>query len=114
MGLILGGGGTGREERLNRFAVPLQMCAYEEAAMAYCADREEGGRLGIDAGFGVALVAGFALGRANMVHVADSDSPANLVVLRRALGGGTSGSVWRDSRRGGWLARCSRCPRCLR
>jgi len=31
------------------------------------------------AGVGVALVAGFALGWSNMVHVADSENPANLV-----------------------------------
>src|SRR6185369_13395550 len=31
------------------------------------------------AGVGVALVAGFALGWSNMVHVADSGNPANLV-----------------------------------
>jgi hypothetical protein len=31
------------------------------------------------AGVGLALVAGFALGWSNMVHVADSENPANLV-----------------------------------
>ncbi len=31
------------------------------------------------AGVGVALVAGFALGWSNMVHVADSENPANLL-----------------------------------
>jgi hypothetical protein len=47
------------------------------------------------AGVGVALVAGFALGWSNMVHVADSENPANLVYYSvLALGGF-----------GAWLAR---------
>ena len=47
------------------------------------------------AGVGVALVAGFALGWSNMVHVADSENPANLVYF----GVLAVGAV------GAWLAR---------
>jgi hypothetical protein len=47
------------------------------------------------AGVGVALVAGFALGWSNMVHVADSGNPANLVYYS-VLGVGAVGA---------WLAR---------
>src|SRR5262249_787479 len=47
------------------------------------------------AGVGLALVAGFALGWSNMVHVADSENPANLVYYS-VLAVGTVGA---------WLAR---------
>jgi len=47
------------------------------------------------AGVGVALVAGFALGWSNMVHVADSENPANLVYYSVLAVGGV----------GAWLAR---------
>ena len=47
------------------------------------------------AGVGVALVAGFALGWSNMVHVADSENPANLVYY----------SVLVIGALGAWLAR---------
>ena len=47
------------------------------------------------AGVGVALVAGFALGWSNMVHVADSENPANLVYYSVLALGGV----------GAWLAR---------
>lgn len=47
------------------------------------------------AGVGVALVAGFALGWSNMVHVADSENPANLVYY----------SVLAVGVVGAWLAR---------
>ena len=47
------------------------------------------------AGVGVALVAGFALGWSNMVHVADSENPANLVYY----------SVLAVGFVGAWLAR---------
>ena len=46
-------------------------------------------------GVGVALVAGFALGWSNMVHVADSENPANLVYY----------SVLAVGCVGAWLAR---------
>jgi hypothetical protein len=44
------------------------------------------------AGVGVALVAGFALGWSNMVHVADSGNPANLMYYS-VLGVGAVGAV---------------------
>ena len=47
------------------------------------------------AGVGLALVTGFALGWANMVHVADSENPANLVYFGVLAVGGV----------GAWLAR---------
>ena len=47
------------------------------------------------AGVGVALAAGFALGWSNMVHVADSENPANLVYFSVLVVGGI----------GAWLAR---------
>ena len=47
------------------------------------------------AGLGVALVAGFALGWSNMVHVADSENPANLLYYSVLAVGGV----------GAWLAR---------
>ena len=43
------------------------------------------------AGVGVALVAGFALGWSNMVHVADSENPANLIYYS-VLGVGAVGA----------------------
>ena len=65
------------------------------------------------AGVGVALVAGFALAWSNMVHVADSENPANLVYYS-VLAVGALGPGWRGWRREGWLARCSRWRRRLR
>ena len=47
------------------------------------------------AGVGLALLAGFALGWSNMVHVADSENPANLVYYSVLAVGGV----------GAWLAR---------
>lgn len=47
------------------------------------------------AGVGVALAAGFALGWSNMVHVADSENPANLAYYSVLAVGGV----------GAWLAR---------
>ncbi|HVT93267.1 MAG TPA: hypothetical protein VHD76_10520 [Bryobacteraceae bacterium] len=47
------------------------------------------------AGVGLALVTGFALGWSNMVHVADSENPANLVYFGVLVVGGV----------GAWLAR---------
>jgi len=45
----------------------------------------------VKAGVGVALLAGFALGWSNMVHVADSGNPANLVYYG-VLGVGVAGA----------------------
>ncbi len=47
--------------------------------MLYAAIAKKMGAWAYKAGVGVALVAGFALGWSNMVHVADSGNPANLV-----------------------------------
>jgi len=47
--------------------------------MAYAVIARKMGAWSYKAGIGVALVAGFALGWSNMVHVADSENPANLV-----------------------------------
>jgi len=46
--------------------------------MAYAVIARKMGAWSYKAGVGVALVAGFALGWSNMVHVADSENPANL------------------------------------
>ena len=47
--------------------------------MAYAVIARKMGAWSYKAGVGVALVAGFILGWSNMVHVADSENPANLV-----------------------------------
>jgi hypothetical protein len=47
--------------------------------LAYALIARRMGEWSYKAGVGVALVAGFALGWSNMVHVADSENPANLV-----------------------------------
>jgi hypothetical protein len=47
--------------------------------MVYAVIARKMGAWSYKAGVGVALVAGFALGWSNMVHVADSGNPANLV-----------------------------------
>lgn len=47
--------------------------------LAYALIARKMGAWSYKAGVGVALVAGFALGWSNMVHVADSENPANLV-----------------------------------
>ena len=47
--------------------------------LAYALIARKMGVWSYKAGVGVALVAGFALGWSNMVHVADSENPANLV-----------------------------------
>jgi hypothetical protein len=63
--------------------------------MAYAAIARKMGAWSYKAGVGVALVAGFALGWSNMVHVADSENPANLVYY----------SVLAVGVAGAWLAR---------
>jgi len=52
------------------------------------------------AGVGVALVAGFALGWSNMVHVADSENPANLLYYSVLAIGGVGAWVARLEARG--------------
>jgi len=63
--------------------------------MAYAVIARKMGAWSYKAGVGVALVAGFALGWSNMVHVADSENPANLVYYSVLAVGGV----------GAWLAR---------
>jgi hypothetical protein len=63
--------------------------------MAYALIARKMGSWAYKAGVGVALVAGFALGWSNMVHVADSENPANLVYYSVLAVGGV----------GAWLAR---------
>jgi hypothetical protein len=63
--------------------------------MAYAMIARKRGAWSYKAGVGVALVAGFALGWSNMVHVADSENPANLVYYCVLAVGGV----------GAWLAR---------
>ncbi len=55
--------------------------------MAYSLIARRMGARSYKAGVGVALVAGFALGWSNMVHVADSENPANLVYYSVLAGG---------------------------
>ncbi|HEY7307174.1 MAG TPA: hypothetical protein VH601_23830 [Bryobacteraceae bacterium] len=63
--------------------------------LAYALIARSMGAWSYKAGVGVALVAGFALGWSNMVHVADSENPANLVYYSVLAVGGV----------GTWLAR---------
>ena len=63
--------------------------------MAYALIARKMGAWSYKAGVGVALVAGFVLGWSNMVHVADSENPANLVYF----------SVLAVGAVGAWLAR---------
>src|SRR5215475_11258258 len=63
--------------------------------LAYALIARRMGAWAYKAGVGLALVAGFALGWSNMVHVADSENPANLVYYS-VLAVGTIGA---------WLAR---------
>ena len=63
--------------------------------MVYAVIARKMGAWSYKAGVGVALVAGFALGWSNMVHVADSENPANLVYY----------SVLAVGSVGAWMAR---------
>jgi len=58
--------------------------------MVYAVIARKMGAWSYKAGVGLALVAGFALGWSNMVHVADSENPANLVYYSVLAVGG----VW--------------------
>src|SRR5206468_7343982 len=64
------------------------------SGMAYAVIARKMGAWSYKAGVGVALVAGFALGWSYMVHVADSENPANLVYYSVLAMGGV----------GAWLA----------
>jgi len=63
--------------------------------MAYAVIARKMGAWTYKAGVGVALAAGLALGWSNMVHVADSENPANLAYYSVLAVGGI----------GAWLAR---------
>jgi hypothetical protein len=63
--------------------------------LAYALIARKMGAWSYKAGVGLALVAGFGLGWSNMVHVADSENPANLVYYSVLAVGGV----------GAWLAR---------
>jgi hypothetical protein len=63
--------------------------------MAYALIARKMGAWSYKAGVGLALVAGFALGWSNMVHVSESENPANLVYYSVLAVGGV----------GAWLAR---------
>ena len=63
--------------------------------LAYALIARKMGAWAYKAGVGLALVTGFALGWSNMVHVADSENPANLVYYGVLAVGGV----------GAWLAR---------
>ena len=63
--------------------------------MAYALIARKMGEWSYKSGVGLALVAGFALGWSNMVHVADSENPANLAYY----------SVLAVGAVGAWLAR---------
>jgi hypothetical protein len=68
--------------------------------MAYAVIARKMGAWSYKAGVGVALVAGFALGWSNMVHVADSENPANLVYYSVLAMGGVGAWVARLEARG--------------
>jgi len=63
--------------------------------MAYAVIARKMGAWSYKAGVGVALVAGFALGWSNMVHVADSENPANLVYYSVLAVGGVGACLAR-------------------
>ena len=68
--------------------------------MAYALIARKMGAWSYKAGVGVALVAGFALGWSNMVHVADSENPANLVYYSVLAVGGVGACLARLEARG--------------
>jgi hypothetical protein len=68
--------------------------------MAYAVIARRMGAWSYKAGVGVALVAGFALGWSNMVHVADSENPANLVYYSVLAVGGVGAILARLQARG--------------
>ena len=65
------------------------------SGMLYAVIARKMGAWSYKAGVGVALLAGFGLGWSNMVHVADSENPANLVYYSVLAVGGV----------GAWMAR---------
>lgn len=63
--------------------------------MAYALIARKMGAWSYKAGVGVALAAGFGLGWSNMVHVADSENPANLVYYSVLAVGGVGAGLAR-------------------
>ena len=68
--------------------------------MVYAVVARKMGAWSYKVGVGVALVAGFALGWSNMVHVADSENPANLVYSSVLAVGGVGACLARLGARG--------------
>lgn len=68
--------------------------------MAYALIARKMGEWSYKAGVGVALAAGFGLGWSNMVHVADSGNPANLVYYGVLVVGGVGALLARLEPRG--------------
>jgi hypothetical protein len=68
--------------------------------MLYAVIARKMGTWSYKAGVGVALVAAFALGWSNMVHVADSENPANLVYYSVLVVGAVGASLARLKARG--------------
>ena len=68
--------------------------------MAYALIARKMGAWSYKAGVGVALVAAFGLGWSNMVHVADSENPANLVYYSVLAVGGVGALLARLKARG--------------
>lgn len=68
--------------------------------LAYALIARKMGAWSYKAGVGLALVAGFALGWSNMVHVADSENPANLVYFGVLLVGAVGACIARLKARG--------------
>ena len=69
-------------------------------ALAYALIARRMGAWAYKAGVGLALAAGFALGWSNMVHVADSENPANLVYYSVLVIGLVGASLARLEARG--------------
>ena len=68
--------------------------------MAYAVIARKMGAWSYKVGVGMALVAGFALGWSNMVHVADSENPANLVYYSVLVVGAVGACLARLEARG--------------
>ena len=68
--------------------------------MAYAAIARKMGAWSYKAGVGLALAAGFGLGWSNMVHVADSENPANLIYYSVLVVGAIGAGLARLKARG--------------
>lgn len=76
-------------------------------ALAYALIARHMGAWAYKAGVGLALVAGFVMGWGSMVHMSESENPANLVYFG-VLMVGELGLGWHACRLGGWRGHCSR------